>query len=75
MTETTTIVDHPCNLNPTASLITKRIGMRWVNKEIYRVQGGYLVCVGLNLALRELALSEAEAIRIQEAYFTSEGIS
>lgn len=69
MTKTIAIVDHPCNLDRTASLIVDRIDLRWVNKEIYRVRGGYLVCVGLNLALRELASSEAEAKAAQDAYF------
>jgi hypothetical protein len=43
--------------------------MRWVNKEIFRVRGGYLVCVGLNLCLRTLAPSEDEAIKAQDAYY------
>ncbi len=69
MTETIAIVDHPCNLDRTASLIANRIDLKWVNKEIYRVRGGYLVCVGLNLALRDLAASENEAVAMQDAYF------
>lgn len=72
MTETTTIVDHPCNLDRTASLIQQRIDLKWVNREIYRVRGGYLVCVGLNLALRELAPSAAEAIAAQDAFFANQ---
>lgn len=67
--QTVAIVDHPCNLDRSASLIVNRIDLKWVNKEIYRVRGGYLVCVGLNCALRDLASSEQEAIRIQDAYF------
>jgi hypothetical protein len=60
--QTIAIVDHPCNLDRTATLIKQRIDLKWVNKEIYRVRGGYLVCVGLNLSLRDLAASEAEAV-------------
>ncbi len=69
MPETIAIVDHPCNLDRTASLIANRVDLKWVNKEIYRVRGGYLVCVGLNLALRDLAATENEAIRMQDSYF------
>ncbi len=69
MTQSTVaIVDHPCNLDRTASLITQRIDLKWVGKEIYRVRGGYLVCVGRCLALRGLAESVSEAIAMQEAY-------
>jgi hypothetical protein len=69
MTQTIAVVDHPCNLDRTASLITARIDMRWVNKEIYRVRGGYLVCVGLNQALCNLAHTEQAAIAAQDDYF------
>lgn len=69
MYKTVAIVDHPCNLDRTARLIQNRVHLKWVNKEIYRVRGGYLICVGLNLALRDLAASEADAIDAQNAYF------
>jgi hypothetical protein len=67
--QTIAIVDHPCNLDRPATLIKQRIDLKWVNKEIYRVRGGYLVCVGLNLCLRDLAASAAEAVAMQGAYF------
>ncbi len=68
MTTVIKIVDHPCCLDRSASLIHERIDLKWVNKEIYRVHGGYLVCVGFNLCLSELSPTKEAAITAQEAY-------
>ena len=69
---TIAMVDHPCNLDRSASLITERIDLKWAGREIYRVRDGYLVCVGINLALRKLEPTKEAALAAQDVYFAKE---
>jgi hypothetical protein len=69
MTYAIPLKDHPSNLDPTACIIQARVGREFYDgRAIFRVIGGYVVCVGADMALEDLFPTEASAIDAQNAY-------